>query len=197
MKRSRGTGQWVYVLKIVLRGVRPPVWRRVQAPGSVRLSMLHEVIQTLFGWTDTHLHLFQIGTTSFGQPDDFDEVVTGEDGITLAQALGKRVRRFSYVYDFGNHWVHDIDVEKVLTDSGGERLLCLAGRRHRPPEDCGGPRGYAEFLAAWRNPRHPEHVRERPGGSFDPEEFDIAAVTRSLARLTVIGLTLVDQRVDD
>ena len=41
-------------------------------PGSLQLAGVHDVIQTLFGWTDTHLHQFLIGGTSYGQPDDFD-----------------------------------------------------------------------------------------------------------------------------
>ncbi|MFN2464156.1 MAG: hypothetical protein ABR573_09690, partial [Candidatus Dormibacteria bacterium] len=31
-----------------------------------------------------------------------------------------------------------------------------AGERASPPEDCGGPSGYAEFLAAIQDPDHPD-----------------------------------------
>lgn len=176
----------VFRLRIAIRRIRPPIWRRVQVPGTLSLAGFHEVIQTLFGWTDTHLHWFRIGGKSFGQPDDFDEAVADEDSITLARALGERVRRFSYVYDFGDDWVHDIVVEKVASNSGFDRPLCLAGRRRRPPEDCGGPLGYERLLAALRNPRPREHaeLRESVGGRFDPEAFDLAAVNGALAALS-------------
>jgi hypothetical protein len=94
------------------------------------------------------------------------------------------VKRFTYVYDFGDDWVHDVVVEKVSSgDSGRGGPVCLAGKRHRPPEDCGGVPGYRELLRAIRDPRHPEHAEmiEWIGGSFDPEAFDLALVNRRLA----------------
>ena len=108
--------------------------------------------------------------------------------MSLGRVLGTGVRRFAYVYDFGDDWEHDILVEKIIGgNSGGERPLCLAGKRHRPPEDCGGPWGYGEFLEAFRNPGHEEHkaMLEWAGGGFDPEAFDITAVNRGLAALAV------------
>ena len=84
----------VYQLHITLRGIRPPIWRRVQAPGSLTLAPVHDVIQRVFGWTNCHLHQFFIGRVSYGQPDDFDQVVLHEAGVTLAEALGTRIKRF-------------------------------------------------------------------------------------------------------
>jgi hypothetical protein len=178
----------MYQMTITLRGIRPPIWRRVQVPGAIRLAALHDVIQTVFGWTDSHLHQFRIDCTSYGQPDDFDEAVEDESGVTLAKALGARIKRFLYIYDFGDNWEHDVVVENIVAgNSGTERPLCLGGKRHRPPEDCGGPPGYRNFLEAVRDPGHEEHdaMRESVGGSFDAEAFDIAAVNRALIALPI------------
>jgi hypothetical protein len=172
-----------YQITITLRGIRPPIWRRVQVPGPIRLAALHEVIQTVFGWTDSHLHQFVVAGRTYGQPDDFDEAVEDESGVSLAEALGTRHKRFLYVYDFGDNWEHDVVVENIVVgNSGSERPLCLGGKRHRPPEDCGGPPGYENFLAAVRDPGHEEHdaMLELVGGSFDAEAFDLAAVNRTL-----------------
>jgi hypothetical protein len=89
--------------------------------------------------------------------------------------------------------VHDVAVEKIIAgNSGSERPLCLGGKRHRPPEDCGGMPGYREFIRAIRDPRHEEHesMLEWVGGRFDPEGFDLAAVNRGL-----VALSLARQRV--
>jgi hypothetical protein len=177
----------VYQLHIALHRIRLPVWRRVQVPGSLSLAGLHEVIQTALGWTDTHLHKFEVGGTAYGKPTDFDEGVLNEARTTLAQALGTQVEKFTYVYDFGDDWVHDVVVEGVMSgDSGREEPVCLAGKRHRPPEDCGGVSGYREFLRAIRNPAHKEHAAmlEWVGGSFDPEAFDLALVNRALVGIS-------------
>jgi hypothetical protein len=194
-KAARGTASSgrVYQLHMGLRGIRPPIWRRVQVPSSILLSGLHDVIQTVFGWTDSHLHQFFIGEAGYGKPLDFDEAVLDAAASTLAGAVGARVKRFTYVYDFGDDWVHDVAVEKIVAgNSGSERPLCLGGKRHRPPEDCGGMPGYREFIRTIRDPRHEEHesMLEWVGGSFDPEGFDLAAVNRGLA-----ALSLARQRV--
>jgi hypothetical protein len=55
----------------------------------------------------------------------------------------------------------------------------VAGAGACPPEDVGGTGGYADFLQAVRNRRHPEHAAMLTwvGGSFDPHAFDPTAVT--------------------
>jgi pRiA4b ORF-3-like protein len=181
----------VYQLHIALRGIRPPVWRRVQVPGSFMLAKVHVTIQIVFGWTDTHLHKFYIDGTAYGRPTDFDEDILNEAKTTLAQSLGTRVERFMYVYDFGDDWVHELVVDKVISgNSGSEKAVCLAGKRHRPPEDCGGVRAYREFLRSNRSPQHEEPKATLDGSTFDPEAFDLAAVNRGLARISR-GLRLV------
>jgi hypothetical protein len=63
----------IFQLKIALAGIRPPVWRRVLVPGEMTLADLHDVVQVAMGWTDTHLHEFEIGDARYGAPDpDWD-----------------------------------------------------------------------------------------------------------------------------
>ena len=184
---GRMASGWVYQLHISLRGIRPPVWRRVSVPGTLTLSGLHAVIQTVFEWTDSHLHQFYVGSDTYGKPLDFDEEVMDEASSTLAAIVGTRVTRFTYVYDFGDDWVHDVVVEKVISgNSGSEGPVCLAGKRHRPPEDCGGVPGYRDFLRAIRDPGHEEHeaMLEWVGRNFDPEGFDLPFVNRALTGLS-------------
>lgn len=161
--------------------------RRSRFSRTLALSGLHDVIQTVFGWTDSHLHQFYIGRAAYGKPLDFDEAVLDEAASTLAEAVGARVKRFTYVYDFGDDWVHDVAVEKIIAgNSGIERPSCLGGKRRRPPEDCGGVQGYREFLKAIGDPSHEEHAAmlEWVGGSFDPEGFDLALVNRGLVAVS-------------
>ena len=48
-----------YILKIMLEGTHPPVWRRVLVPEKITFADLHQVIQAVFGWKDAHLHEFR------------------------------------------------------------------------------------------------------------------------------------------
>ena len=172
----------VYQLKITLRDVRPPVWRRVEVK-DCSLGTLHQVIQTCMGWTDSHLHSFEVGRQRFGEPDsELDQ--RDENRIKLSRVVEGGYNKFSYVYDFGDNWEHTIQVEKALPAAAGVRYpRCVAGKRACPPEDCGGPWGYPDFLEAVQDPGHPEHeeLLEWAGGEFDPEQFDLDAVNAQLA----------------
>lgn len=182
MAAGAGKRESIYQLKVSIKDVRPPVWRRLQVPGAITLGALHDVLQTAFGWTDSHLHQFVFGETYYGVRDVDDPVwdppLKDEAPVPLADALGG-ANRFAYEYDFGDDWEHRIVVEKVLAREAGVAYpRCLAGRRARPPEDCGGPWGYADLLAAISDPAHPDHeeMREWLGDPFDPEAFDLDMV---------------------
>jgi hypothetical protein len=177
----------IFEIKIVLRDVRPPVSRRVQVPGESTLAELHEVVQVAMGWTDSHLHEFEVNGARYGQPDpDWDiGEVTDEAKATLSQLAGQR-DRLGYVYDFGDGWTHTLTVEKILAPEPGARYpRCVSGRRACPPEDVGGPWGYDGFLEAMGDPAHPEHdaCTEWAGGPFDPARFDLDEVNPALPPL--------------
>jgi hypothetical protein len=178
----------VYQLKITLQHIKPPIWRRVQVKDCT-LAKLHDIIQTCMGWDDYHLHEFDIGNERYGDPaqwrDDFggELEVINEGKIKLSQLVARSVKKFTYVYDVGDNWGHTIQMEKVLAPEAGVRYpCCIAGKRSCPPEDCGGPWGYGDFLDAIQNPRHERHeeLLEWVGGEFDPEAFDMEAVNKEL-----------------
>jgi hypothetical protein len=178
----------VYVLRITLEAVEPPVWRRVQVAGSTTLERLHPVILKTMGWRDVHLHEFEVGGKRYGQPepDEPQYKVEPEWKLTLRAAAPAEGARFRYVYDFGDGWRHGVLVDAIQTPASPFRHpVCLAGERACPPEDCGGPPGYARLLEVLRDRTHPEH-REMlawAGRGFDPERFNLAAVNRKLKLL--------------
>jgi len=59
----------VFQLKVTLLGSRPPIWRRVLVPSDLTLLKLHDVLQILMGWTDSHLHQFKAAGNFYGTPD--------------------------------------------------------------------------------------------------------------------------------
>jgi Plasmid pRiA4b ORF-3-like protein len=165
----------IWQLRIDLKGVKPKVWRRILVPATIRLDKLHNVLQIVMGWTDSHLHQFTIGDGQYGRPDyDDTNEIESEVGVRLKTALGG-LTRFLYEYDFGDGWEHVIKVEKVLPPGIDLTVpTCLDGQNACPPEDVGGPFGYEEFLAALADANHEEHqtMKDWIGGSFDPTAFD-------------------------
>ena len=144
-------------------------------------------VQPVMGWTDSHLHQFKVGDLRFGEPDD-DSAPGPIDHsrVTLSQILPDTGSTCVYEYDFGASWEHLIEVEEELPVETvtGPLPRCVAGERACPPEDCGGPPGYADLLEAIRDPGHAEHAQylEWVGPRFDPETFSLVAVNLGLSR---------------
>lgn len=130
----------------------------------------------VMGWTDTHSHAFHVGRQTFAAFDsDFPNDDLDERRYTLAQLLPRENDALRFDYDFGDGWEHRVTVEAIVAVDAAVRYpRCVAGRRACPPEDCGGPYGYREFLVKLADPMHPEHERMREwGGPFDPSAFDL------------------------
>ncbi|MDR1949366.1 MAG: plasmid pRiA4b ORF-3 family protein [Spirochaetaceae bacterium] len=185
------TLQHVFVLRVSLKDISPPIWRSVQVPGSVTLGDLHRIIQIVMGWSDSHLHSFEIDGLSYSSNNsdfysDMDNEDEDEDDYTL-EDLDLRVKqKFLYTYDFGDSWDHQILVSRILSpgeDSAGDyrQPRCLSGRRACPPEDCGGFPGYEDILEALREPRKKKNRELLEWvGDYDPEDFDVDMVNEVL-----------------
>ena len=174
----------IYQLKVTLEEVHPPIWRRIQVPGELTLPQLHAVLQIAMGWTNSHLHGFRVRGQFYAEPspDYADLEVMDERQVRLSQIAPEVGARFVYEYDFGDSWEHALVVEQILPpEPGAAYPRCIGGKRACPPEDVGGVGGYAEFLAAIQDPRHPEHAEwEQWAGPFDPEALDLQKVNELL-----------------
>lgn len=184
-RRTAKKGE-AYQLKITLLDTKPPVWRRVEVPGDIKLSGLHAVIQTAMGWSGGHLHQFLINGVEYSEPDeDMPDDVLDESDVELA-GVSAEGDQLLYVYDFGDNWRHEVKVEKVLPASkSGQQARCVAGGRACPPEDVGGVWGFADFLEAYYDPAHEEYEQFHDwlGDDYDAAAFDPAEVNGQLRRL--------------
>lgn len=177
----------VYQFMITLKDVRPVVWRRIQVPEDYSFWDLHVAIQDAMGWLDCHMHVFRIAKApggpevAIGLPDE----EFGDGGVR--RGFAEYISNYfsmdnpdaEYLYDFGDDWLHRVRLEAALPARDGVTYpVCLAGERACPPEDCGGPPGFEEFLRIVGDPLDEEHeeMLAWAGGPYDPERFDPAAV---------------------
>jgi hypothetical protein len=185
---SAGSPKQVHQLKITLKRTEPPIWRRVLVPSHFSLDKLHQVIQSAMGWYNCHMHQFTIHREAYSTPSPYDwGPVKDERLYSLNDIAPKEKRQFSYEYDFGDSWSHQIVVEKIFVpETELEHPVCLAGKRACPPEDVGGTWGYYEYLEAINDPTHEKHEEYLNwiGVKVDPERFDLEGINRSLARIT-------------
>lgn len=182
--RKSASHQTVYQLKITLKDIRPPIWRRIQVLSSTTLQQLHLIVQAAMGWDNYHMHSFSIAGIDYGQPQpEYDLNVRSEKTVILRQVVLGEKSKFSYTYDFGDSWEHEILLEKELPSTPDTNYpVCITGKRACPPEDCGGSWGYAELLSIITDPSHPEYEEriEWVGKSFNPDTFDINEVNQRL-----------------
>jgi hypothetical protein len=172
--------------------IKPQIWRRLLVPLLFNLHELHLVLQAGFGWTNSHLHEFEIGGLRFCDAD-MANAGNGLDDARALEEINVRLRdftrkpgtKFRYVYDMGDNWEHTVRLEKhVGLEPAPIIARCLEGARARPPEDVGGPSGYQEFLEVLLDPSHEEHkqIKRWAGRHFDPECFDLDLVNKDVAR---------------
>jgi len=177
-------------LNITLDDVKPAVLRRVEVPFDIRLDRLHLTIQAAMGWTNSHLYELRTGGVGWSTPDpdadwadDFLDARKARLGDVL-EDIGRK--KITYVYDFGDGWEHTIKVERLIDPEAGvlyPRLIEVCGRC--PPEDCGGPWGYADLLEVINDPKHERYAEltEWIGDDFDPNADNAEWLTAEVAAL--------------
>ena len=186
-RRPRRDEVVTYRVRIDIKEAKPPIWRRLELGSDMLLNDLHEVIQASFGWTDSHLHRFSLGTSvwdpgvetylsgfdlddgDLGRGDFGEADGIAETDVRLDEVLVEAGDRLQYVYDYGDSWEHVVRLEKVIDRSAQAAwAVCTDGRRGGPPEDCGGIGGYEELLAQ---------------DEEEAEEFDLEDVNDVLSML--------------
>jgi hypothetical protein len=201
-----GAGQGsVLEVRVELVDSEPEIWRRFELRGSLALSQVHQVLQAAFGWGDAHLHRF-VASDPFAPlhplDGEFPEVpqwLPGqeceepgdrpEEGCSLEQLLALGSGGAFYEYDFGDSWLHRLElVSRRPADKDSPPVRLIDGARRGPLEDSGGLPGYEVIMDALADPSHPDHaehaawVADITGShaAFDPAFLDIPAVNRTL-----------------
>ena len=154
----------LFELTITLTDAGVDIERRVLVPEHYALADLHLIIQAAMGWTDAHLHEFTAGDgTSYGDPylDDLD--YADESDTLLRDVLHSPGDALRYVYDFGDYWVHRVELAAIRAAEAAAAPACIDGRGACPPEDCGGVSGYRELREVLADPQHPSTRSSRSG----------------------------------
>jgi hypothetical protein len=150
------------------------------------MSKLAEILLAAMGWSNSHLHAFTVDNQRYGMNyDDFPEGELDEKSVTVLHAL-RDVHRFTFEYDFGDSWDHEILIEELTRSPVRLKYaVCTDGANACPPDDVGGTSGYGEFLDAMAYPTHSQHATslEWIGGQFDPAEFNLVEANARLQKV--------------
>ncbi|MFK0003377.1 plasmid pRiA4b ORF-3 family protein [Paenarthrobacter sp. NPDC090522] len=188
-------------LRISINETEPLIWRQLVLPQTATLADLHEVIQAAFGWKNAHLFDFHgkgkdgrkraIGILADDSPEGA-ESATEVGVLELFDPTSPGMSPFEYVYDFGDHWTHEIEVVGV-GELPETTIVCKSGGMRGPVEDSGGVGGYSNLVRVIGDTKHPEYqdaagwlewVTSEKAENFDPTAFDLNAVNADLDRLS-------------
>ena len=184
-----------FELRLRIDDISPQIYRDMLLGEGIFLIQLHRAIQSMFGWFDIHEHEFTNDGVRYAEPDEEGRLAHGVRS-TLETTVGElalnRHGTFHYIYDFGDRWKLTITVMDIFEQvEPGLTIfpIMLGGERAGPPEDCGGPPGYADLLTVLADPSHPLHQErsEAIGPPFDPEQFDFRTSSHALALLCAWG----------
>lgn len=189
----------IYQIKIKLLHSSPPIWRRILVPSKTKMPNIHKIIQTAMGWENAHLHSFRKGTEVYSPHTLYDDFGIDYKNIKLSDLLVIEKNKLLYEYDFGDGWMHEILLEKILPiDPLLKYPVCIAGKLNCPPEDCGGVYQYNHLVALSKasqkeektdvnkednvedNDEEYDDFIEWLDEDFRPEFFDIDAVNKYL-----------------
>ena len=156
-------------LSVRLRGVSPPVTRRLQIAEQATLAQLHAVLQVAFGWSDDHLYTFQIRGSQFGDPGRGMELAVAGGTVIPLAAFGFEIDElFRYQYKLFVPWEIDCRVEERSLISRDQWVACVGARGFPPDEDLPGPAAYPEWLAQ----SSPAHAVFELEDLLDDEDLD-------------------------
>lgn len=180
--------QKVYELKIVLKDVKPIIWRQIQVSENYTFGHLSDSIISSMGWYGSHMHQFHVRDSVtgkreiIGEKPDSHEFCTStkwENEAEIRNYFVDNKKKALYIYDMGDGWIHEINLVRIIVaDPGVNYPRCVDGKGVCPPEDCGGPSGFMKLLALRKKKTLTDDEREElenydmDGCNYDPDSFD-------------------------
>jgi len=159
-------------VRLLLGGGKRDAIRCLRVPVNITFEYLHHILQAAFGWHDSHLYCFGMlknwGITNYHKPEirlisqnedlEYETDAIYTDSVKLIDYI-KKYQKIIYIYDYGDGWLHQIEVENLNVDCHEDLPILLSGAGDSPPENVGGAGGFAEFLGIINNPKHEEYEK--------------------------------------
>jgi hypothetical protein len=172
-----------------LIGTEPLVTRTFKVSAKTTMYELHHIIQVVMGWTNSHLYQLNVGEEVIADTrlvDDELGPVTDVKVVMVTQVFSHVGNTVRYEYDFGDGWMHHLELVEIPTHPIDEVLpQIIGGENACPPEDCGGTYGYKELKEILMNPKHPEYISSKiwVGSKFDPMVCELNTIQQKLGKL--------------
>ena len=183
-----------YQLKVTIKNSKPPIWRRCIVPAGISFSQLTLILREVIGWSGYHLSEYTFNGLKIRLLEDAseDDWMWDYDVLDSSEHLidnfFESVKSFTYVYDFGDWWAHEVKIEEVIDDYDKNHPVVTKFKGNTPPEDCGGIGGYYDLMETLSDPKNPEYkdMKEWYGHAVN-DVYDMEEVNNRLSAMTVTG----------
>lgn len=118
-----------YLLNVSLSGFEKEIKRKISIDSDINISTLCEAIILSMRGDLAHCYGMKKGK------DYLDDEELSKDINYLELKEGQR---FKVIYDYGDNWVFNVRVSKVLEDYSSKRCYVVNGKGYGIVEDCGG-----------------------------------------------------------
>lgn len=157
-----------YEIKVTIKNSKPPIWRKIIIPANINFMQMHNIIQVAFEWLNYHLYEFTFKEFSERITNDRESCEESDDfypepcktlyaaEVSVDKYL-KKVKKFTYIYDFGDWWEHTVEIVNCIEDYEYDYPRVTKFRQASPPDDCGGIYGYYDFLEQYLDDSDPDH----------------------------------------
>ncbi len=175
----------IFQFHVSLSFSEPLIWRRICVPGDLNLLQFHQVLQLCMGWSGEHNHQFYVGKVFYSSsPTSGSEKSYVEADYTL-ESLEESIRWcFTYMYDAGDGWEHELVLEEILPAKSEKNVAhIIDGEWACPPEEIGNVHSYQDYINAIENPdddRSRTIVKQYSLVDFDPYLFDMKRINEEL-----------------
>lgn len=178
-------------LTVSLQRSKPLIWRSLLVNQATSFLELHHIIQIAMGWKNFHLFEFNLDGYRIGMIEESEygygsSHLLDAGKILLTDILSLEKDSFHYNYDFGDCWLHQITIEKLVKkEDKAFYPKCINGQLNGPPEDCGGISGFYGMLKILQDKDHMRNkeMRNWVGKKYDPENVDLVKINKQLKQL--------------
>ncbi|XP_051161052.1 uncharacterized protein y4hQ-like [Leptopilina boulardi] len=178
----------IYEFKIILRDVKPMIWRQIQLPENYTFGHLSDSIISSMGWYGTHMHQFYVKNSLTGKREIIGEkpnsqqysiTTIWENDIEISKYFIENQKKAIYIYDMNDAWIHDIILINIFNAVANVNYpKCIDGKGACPPDDCGGSSGYMHLLSLRKKKQITENEQQElenffmEGPNYDTNYFD-------------------------
>lgn len=136
-----------YQLKVTLQDYQPSMWRQLVVSGDTRLDTLSYDILALFNANGHHLYKIYDQRRNYYLPIMKSGVNDNSNILTKWLGQYKKGDKLTLIYDFGDMWIFNIEIEQVTTQlplRSNSALKLIAGQGSGIIDDIGGTKGLSQ-----------------------------------------------------